>query len=88
MASPLLRITSGAARVSRIGAVTSIRACSSGSVRVLPTTDPHRAGVVHKDIKAGESGKSLFERRGAAVGRRDIRRYAVHLGAPGFASVE
>jgi hypothetical protein len=50
----------------------------------LPTTNPHRAGVVHKDIKAAESGKSLHERYGAAFGGRDIRRYAVDLSAPGL----
>ena len=74
MASPLLRSTGVAARVSRIGAVTSIVACSSASS--VFSRRPTRAGVVHKDIKAAESGKSLFERRDVAFGGRHIRRYA------------
>jgi hypothetical protein len=83
MASLLLWSTGGAARVSRIGAVTSIMACSSAS-SVFSRRPTRTAPAFHKDIKAAESGKSLFERRGAAFGGRDIRRYAVDLGAPGL----
>jgi hypothetical protein len=51
---------------------------------VFQTAGPDAAGVVDEDVKAAEGGKCLFERRGAAFGRRDIGYNAVDFGAPGL----